>query len=356
MVNQCGQIGRHGLKLLILLVMIFVISEIVNAQEFTSPRATALGSYVAVSDDVFGLDWNASGMAFAESRVQISLTNFSASEHVLESFNDYGLLVRFRHRHALALRKTPDFATAVGFQKFPVPESLEDVISYDLLFFLLYEQDWAVGYAFKFSDRLAFGAEARRLKYGNNLRSSSRFWSFGFSAMYVLNDRLRIGVVSRNTLRHHYRKHIDRIIFQVPGEPDVTISPINFDDLENVITKPQWRLDLGVAARPARNLLLSVDAYTDGGFGAGLEWEPWKGFFLRQGISRKSDGLFDAQKIFSFVPGIGWRYGIAAFDLAVYLDKALRDPAHDVNEIGEFVITPADYNTVVLFSALFHVK
>lgn len=342
-------------KTWIFLALILLTTGTASPQEFTSARATALGSYVAVSNDVFGLDWNASGMIFSEGRVQISMTNISNFESILESFRNYGLLLRLG-RHAFAIRKTPDFVAVAGFDKFPRPERVEDVISYDLLFGLAYEQDWALGYAFKFSKRLAFGAEARRHKYSNNLFSSSRFWSFGFSATYVLNERLRIGVVSRNTFRDHYRQHRDRIIFQIPGNPDVTISPINFDALANVFTEPEWRLDFGLAAHPLKNLLLSLDVYSDGGFGAGLEWQVVKGLYLRQGISHKKDGLFKAGKVLALTPGIGWRYGIASFDLTLYWNKGTRGSAVDINSIGEFVITPFDAGRVAVFSAIFHVK
>lgn len=339
----------------ILLAVFLLASGTASSQEFTSARATALGSYVAVSDDVFGLDWNASGMVFSESRVQISLTNFSDSEHVLESFRDYGMLVRLG-RHAFAVRKTPDFLALARFKKFPQPERAEDVISYDFLFALAYEQDWALGYAFKFSNRLAFGAEAKRHKYSNNLFSSSRFWSFGFSATYAFNERLRFGLVSRNMFRDHYRQHRDRIIFQIRGNPDLTISPIDFDALANVFTKPEWRLDFGAAAQPAKNLLFSLDVYSDGGFGAGLEWQILKGFYLRQGLSYKKDGLFKAGKVLAIAPGIGCRYGIANFDLTLYWNKNNRGRAVDINTIGEFVITPKDVGRVAAFSARFHVK
>jgi hypothetical protein len=345
----------NTLKPQILFVTLLLAIGTANSQEFTSARATALGSYVAVSDDVFGLDWNASGMAFSESRVQISLTNFSNSESILEAFRNYGLLARLG-RHAFAIRKTPDFLAFARFDKFPRPERVEDVISYDLLFGLAYEQDWALGYAFKFSNRLALGAEARRHKYSNNLFSSSRFWSFGFSATYVFNERFRVGVVSRNTFHDHYRKHRDRIIFQIPGNPDVTISPINFDALANVFTKPEWRLDFGAAAHPVNNLLLSLDVYSDGGFGTGLEWQVVKGLFLRQGISFKKDGLFKAEKIWAITPGIGWRYGIANFDLTLYWNKHNRATAVDVNAIGEFQITPLDASRLVVFSVSFDIK
>ncbi len=345
----------NTLKPQILLVTLLLVIGTANSQEFTSARATALGGYVAVSNDAFGLDWNASGMIFSEGKVQIAMTNLSNSENILESFRNYGLLVRLG-RHAFAVRKTPDFVALARFDKFPIPERVEDVISYDLLFGLAYEQDWALGYAFKLSNRLAFGAEARRHKYSNNLFSSSRFWSFGFSATYVLNERFRFGLVSRNTFRDHYRKHRDRIIFQIPGEPDVTISPIDFDALANVFTEPEWRLDFGVAAYPAKSLLFSLDVYSDGGFGTGLEWQAVKGLFLRQGISHKKDGLFKADKIWAITPGIGWHYGIAHFDLTLYWNKHNRETAIDVNAIGEFQITPLDASRLAVFSVSFDVK
>ncbi len=237
-----------------------------------------------------------------------------------------------------------------------MPDKLEDVIAYDLLSTLVYEQDWALGYAFKFSERLAFGVEARRYKYGNNLRSSSRFWSVGFSVTYLFRDWLRFGLVSRNTVLNHYHKHRERIVFQVPGEPDVTISPINFDTLPHVFTEPEWRLDFGVAGRPLNKLLFSVDVYTNGRFGAGVEWQTLNGLYLRLGVSRKHDGLFKAEKFVALVPGLGWRYGVAQFDIALYWNDDELQPASESTSTGEFEISPSGTGRTVLFSALFFVK
>lgn len=341
---------RSGI--LLCFACLFLQKGIVNAQEFTSPRATALGSYVAVSDDVFGLDWNASAMAFSPSDLQVAFTNRDFSESIV----NFGLFIRFRKRHTIAIRKTPDFQVFAGFRKHPEPEKIEDVTPYDLLFSLVHEQSWALGYAFRLSSRLSLGFDAKQHKYSNNLRSSSRFWSLSFGATYFLNDRLWVGLVSRNTFAAHYKEHRDRIILRFPDAPDVTVFPVDFDALPYLIAKPEWRLDLGVAARPLTNLLFSFDFYSEGGFGAGFEWEALKGFYLRQALSHKNDGLFEPQKVFAVASGIGLFYGAARFDLTLYISKGERDSAFQRSSFGQFEIQPSQSDHIFLISLLFFVK
>ncbi len=329
---------------------------IANAQEFTSARATALGGYVAVSDDVFGLDWNISGQVFSKTDMQMS---FAKQGFEGSSVNNFGLLIKFHDRHVLAIRKTPDFQTSVSFRKTPVPQVPEEVTFYDLLSFSINEQDWAFGYAFRVLSRFSLGVEARRHKFNAalfNFLSSSRYWSFGFGATYIINNQLRFGAVSRNTFSHHYKKHRDRIVLQFQGQPDVTVLPLDLDGLPGVVHDPEWRLDLGLATRPLNNLLFSLDFYTNGGFGAGVEWEPLHGVYLRQGFSRKHDGLFKPEKVFVLGAGIGVRYGAAQFDVTFYKSQGQARVIEPISA-GELEIRPnIGGNRVWLLSALFFVK
>lgn len=329
---------------------------LLHAQEFTSPRAIALGGYVAVSDDAYGLDWNVSAMAFSKTAMQMSFTKqgFEGS-----SINNLGLLIKFRDRHVFAIRKTPEFQSFVSFNKRSTPEKPEDVTFYDLLSFSVNEQDWAFGYAFKVSPRLSLGAEAKRYKFGASLLgffSSSRYWSFGFGATYIFNKRFQVGLVSRNSFSNQSKKHRDRIILQFEGEPDVRVIPLDLSALPDLVIAPEWRLDFGVAARPLNNLLFSFDFYSDGGFGAGVEWQPLKGVYLRQGFSRKNDGLFKPEKISAFAPGIGVRYGSARFDITYYQSQG-RDSVLASLQAGELEIRPnIGGDRIWLLSALFFVK
>lgn len=348
---------RFVLNWSILLSILLLQITIASAQDFTSPRATALNSYVAVSDDVFGLDWNVSGLAFSQATMEMSFTkrNFEGS-----SIRNFGLLFKFRHRHVFSIRKTPEFQTFVSLNKTPIAETPEEVTFYDLLSFTVSEQDWAFGYAFKLSPRLSVGSEARRYRFGTSLLgffSSSRYWSFGFGATYIFNNRLRIGLVSRNIFFNHYKKNRDRIILQFEGEPDVRVLPLDLSKLPYVVTEPERRLDLGLAARPIEHLLFSFDFYSNRGVGAGLEWAVLKGLYLRQGFSHKKDGLFQPENVSAWSSGAGLSYGTARFDVAFYWKRGDRDSIFESLPNGALEVRPTPGgDRIWLFSALFFVK
>jgi len=338
------------------LLWLFLPVSLATAQQFTSPRATALGSYVAVSDDIFGLDWNASAMAFANAKLQVSFTNLSTRENILSAFDNFGASLKLGGRHVIAFRKTPYFGGALGIEKTPIAQRPEDVTAYDALAFMVLEQDLSFGYTFKLLPNLAFGANTTRFKYRSNLRSANEFWSFGFSASYILNDHLRFGVVSHNTFLEQYKHHTDRVRVRFPEEPDITILNLNLDAVPLIQTRPQWRLDFGAAARPWHNLLLSFDLSTDGGVGLGLEWEALKGFYLRQGLSNRSDRLFKPEKFSALATGLGLRYGIARFDFTVYHGNTDRKVAFVSSSVGDFNVSSSTTGRIVLLSALFFVK
>lgn len=345
---------RQTVQMLGCVLLLLVQIPILQAQEFTSPRATSLGGYVAISDDVYGLDWNVSGQAFSNSRMQMAFTSRQFSGHI----NNLGLLIRLGARHVFTVRKTPEFFSTVGFSKTPVPQKPEGVTFYDLFSFAGTLQDWAFGYAYKVSSQLSFGMSAKRYLYdmAGVIFSSSRYWSFGFSSTFIVNRRLRFGLVSRNTFSSHYKKHRDRVVLQFQGDPDVTVLRLNLDGIPGVVHEPEWRLDFGAAARPLDNLLVTADIYSDGGYGLGVEWEPVKGLYLRQGISRKSEGLFKPEKISAFAPGVGFRYGAARFDVTFY-KSAGRDEKSLPVPAGHLAVSPnTGGDRIWLVSAVFFVK
>lgn len=164
------------------------------------------------------------------------------------------------------------------------------------------------------------------------------------------------GKLPGNILTTRYTDHRDRIVLQFEGEPDVRVLPLNLDEVPQVMTGPEWRLDIGIAWRPLKNLMAALDLYSDGGFGAGLEWEPLKGIYLRQGINRKSDGLFKPEKLFSLGHGLGVRYGAARFDLTFYHSQG-RDIATAAIPNGQLHIRPKiSGDRIWMMTVLFSVK
>ena len=337
------------MKRIVSILAVVFFPVFAQAQLFTSPRATALGGYTSVSDDVFGLDWNLAGTTFHRDNLEVS---FGADDYRYNrEFENFRVLMHFKGRHVVAIRRTPgQFLDHALFKTPSLP--LDSRSPLDLFHELSYQEDWSVGYAAQLFSNIAFGLDFRRMIYSNTFHSSSRFWSANLNVFYRVNPKLNLAMVARNIASYHYKKNI-KSIKDYSKNPPETI-PVNFDEFQSVYTKPTFRLDFGAAYHPWSRLLLSLDLYTDGGYGVGYEWEALKNLFVRQGMSHKYDLLFKNEKVFGLSWGLGYKYHNLRLDATYYFPYGGRDAVLETTSFGKFSVDPRKTDKVMI-SALFSI-
>lgn len=333
------------MRTLKLLVMIFVLLTKVYAQEFTSPRATALGAYVGIADDIYGLDWNLAGTVQSKSDLEIAF----ASSNNGSGFDDLRFILRAGDRHVFAFKWTPGFQVTHSITKLPIlPREQRTQLDYPYFSEINYKEDLGLGYAYQLTPHTSSAIEIKRRHYANSL-SASRFWSMNLGFYFDL-PKINIGLVSRNTLNFQYQKHRNQINIEIGDS--LKAVPVNFDAFNSVFVEPEWRLDFGVSVRPLSRLLLAGDVFSDGSFGFGYEWEIIEKVYLRHSFSHRTDNLFRNEKVFAQSVGIGFAFSFARLDVAYYHPYGHRKVVRERMSFGEFSVQPMS-DPVFLISALF---
>lgn len=318
----------------------------VSAQEFTSPRATALGAYTAVSNDVYGVDWNLAATSFANTKLEISF----ASGPDIEGFEDFRIIWRPWKWLVLSYKQTPSFMVIHIIQKHPIYFPPETPL--DLLRALVYKEDRGVGYAIRFSPQAAFGMDIRRHNY-LNIFSISRYWSLNLSFYLKINQKINFGIIAHNFYNYHYKKPTNRIEFYKNGS--LQVIPVDFESFQSVFSSPEFRVNFGLAIRPWKRFLIAIDYFSDGGYGAGFEWQVFNPIFLRMGKSKKSDRLFKLKKVPAYSGGIGVVYKNIRLDLSYYFPYGGHPSGFEETRFGNFSITTSSRD-ILMLSLLFSIQ
>ncbi len=315
-------------------------------QDFTSPRATALGGYIAVSDDIYGVDWNLAAVAFSRHKLDIAF----ASGSDIDGFEDLRILWRPGKGHVLYFRHTPGLNSFSLVHKSRRP--LLPQVPLDLLTRFDYKDDLGLGYAVQLSRKLAAGIDFRRRTYQSAFLFD-RFWSTNISFSFQPQDNLRFGLVAENLYNYQYKKSPER--FTAILNDSVQTINLGSELFQSVNRTPQPRLNFGMAFRPWSKLLLAADLISDGGFGGGLEWRTFKFLLLRLGAHHRSDLLYKGDKATAVSAGFGIVYSIARFDFAYYRPVGRRENRVVRNAYGSFNIRQIK-NDALLLSARFAIK
>lgn len=337
------------MKNLIYSAIMMAIFSLAGAQPFTSPRATAIGAYTAISNHAYGVDWNLAATAFSNANFEIALASEPFENDIIE---DFRLLWRPWAGHVFAFRQTPGLGVRHIIQKLPLVFDPNDLTPLNLLRDLVYEEDLMAGYAVRPFSQLAVGLDLRRQIY-SNIFTSSRFWSLNLTASYQLSEKVRFGLIARNIHNFHYEKPINRIGF-LQGDT-LAVYALDFESFQHVFTKPERRFDLGAAFQPLDRLLLAIDIYSDAGFGIGTEWQVFDKFLVRAGLSHKSDGLFKSENVTAFSTGLGLAFDKLHLDLASYFPHGERASRIEYTDAGLFRIYQAK-DMAILASALFIIQ
>lgn len=327
----------------VLLAGVILFFAPLSGQELTSPRAVALGAYIAVSDDIFGVDWNLAATAFSTQKFDVAF----ASGPGIDGFEDFRLLSRPWSGHVFFFRRTPGTYTWVS-----VGRGLNPIIPqvpFDLLRSFTYQEDRGLGYAVRLNSELAAGLNVRRQRYFSALYFNG-FWSANLNVSFRLRDNLNLGLVAENVYNYQYQKSPER--FYAVLNDSTQFIDLSSEPFRSVHLRPEKQLNVGVAYRPWTRLLLAADVLSDGGFGVGFEWSAFKFLQWRMGLNRRSDQLYKANKASGLSVGLGVAYSAARFDLTFYHPLGHRDNRLVESSAGLFDVNPLN-NSALLMAVRF---
>jgi hypothetical protein len=320
------------------------------AQTFSSPRATAIGGYLAAATDVYGIEWNMAASTFGAAKIE---TAFDVTEVTSES--DYRLLLRPSTRHVVAIFHTgAQRVYHLAFQT-PLPVNRADRTPLHFGHDLSHELGWGFGYAYQKSAQTAFGLDVRQHAYSNSF-TSNKFWSLNLSFAHRPKDWLSLGAAFRNVVSYNYDKPENSLTYTLNGETKTT--GLSLTTHQATHTSPDRRLEAGVALQLAEELLLTLDLHSNMDFATGFEWRAARWLALRMAVSKKHDQLlkrdrfFRERRVFGLAWGTGINYKFVKVDFAYYKPYGNADGVIDTPATGQVQILPSKDNLLMLAFAL----
>lgn len=312
-----------------------------RAQNFSSPRATATGGYLAAATGVYGVEWNMAATALGTVKIE---TAFGTED-------DYRLLLRPLARHAAAIFHSGVRIDHLAFQ-IPLPANRADRTPLHFGHDLFHEFGWGFGYAYQQNLQNAFGLEVRQHLYSNTF-TSNKFWSLNLSFAHRPETWLSYGAAFRNVVSYNYDKPENSLTYIQDGQ--IKTTGLSLTTHRSIYTKPDRRLEAGIALKPTQKLLLTLDLYlyySSIGYAAGFEWRPAAWLALRMATSDKSDQLIREERVYGLALGVGITYKLVAVDFAGYFPRRVGGVVFDETSAGAFQIEPSKENKLMLAVAL----
>lgn len=251
-------------------VVMMMLTSTTYGQHLSSARGTAFGAYTAMSTGTSSLDWNPASLVFVRDW-ELSLSNYvpiltKTSGIVLHSAT---LTKRFLGDHAVSLRYSPgkalEFVVPTTFQFADSNVVVETTFDQKIL----YEEPYALGYAYRVSGHFSVGFSGRFMtenvsdtKYFVDTNSviRSRVVDYAGSSFFVdvgsqwlIHEDWKLGLVVKNLLKISESRLPDEV--------------------------SRYRLDVprmfrvGAGYSGFYSMLLGIDVDTDRRFRLGLEWE-----------------------------------------------------------------------------------
>jgi hypothetical protein len=145
------------------MVAVMTMTNTLYSQHLSSARGIALGGYTTLSAGTTSLDWNPAGLVFVKDW-EFTASNYLSTAGTLGIvFHSAGLSKRFLNDHATALRYSPGKSlelvvpTTIRFADTNV------VIQTEFDKRVIYEEPYALGYAYRLNNELSFGLVGRFL-------------------------------------------------------------------------------------------------------------------------------------------------------------------------------------------------
>jgi hypothetical protein len=319
------------------------------AQAIFSPRASALGAYGALVHDARGFTANPAGIAGIKDW-DIYTATYIATSTSGEGFvfSGFGIGKRFFGSNALGFQYTPgtslDVIQPASFKIAGLSIASERQISYG--------EPLAAAYAYRVSNHLSFGLEARMqtekisepefslLSINDSLNAvvpvqqeySRSTWFTDFAALWKPAENIALSAVGRGLIR-----------FNGSGIPS------GFDSY----TLPRTRsLEIGAAWSITPALVVAGEGSTARLGSCGLEWVPVSGIALRAGMYGDAH---ESPFIDAFSVGCGWSYLFLEADASYirFTDQSNRRgsvsvSAFDPSGINDLALSPFSRDRVAL--------
>jgi len=332
--------------------LLLILCLPLRAQNFSSPRATATGGYLAAATGVYGIEWNMAATALDVVKIE---TAFGINND--QGYGDYRLLLRPCARHVAAIFHSGTRIDHLAFQ-IPLPANRADRTPLHFGHDLFHEYGWGLGYAYQQNLQNAFGLDVRQHFYSNTF-TSNKFWSLNLSFAHHPSfarrpkEWLSFGAAFRNVVSYNYDKPKNSLTYIQDGQ--IKTTGLSLTTHRSIYTKPDRRLEAGIALKPTQKLLLTLDLYlyySSIGYAAGFEWRPAAWLALRMATSDKSDQLVREERVYGLALGVGITYKFVAVDFAGYFPRRVGGVVFDETSTGAFQIEPNKENKLLLAVAL----
>jgi len=282
-----------------LLVLLGATGSTACAQAIFAPRASALGAYAALVQDVRGFTANPAGLTGMKDW-DLYTTTYTAAGTGGFVFSGFGIGKRFLGFNAVAFQYSPgitlDVDQRAAFRISGLSIATDRQISYS--------EPVAAAYACRVSDRLSFGVQARmqtekitdpeyRLQQFDTLNAivpslqvyHHDVWFGDLGGSWKPAENVSLSAVVRGLVRFTSRG-----------------IPAAYDTLTLPLTRS---LEVGASWSPAPAFQIGFQGSTARRGAAGAEWSPWTDLSLRCGLHADGDiaPFIDALSV-----GVGYRY------------------------------------------------
>ena len=285
----------------VLLLFLGTAGSTACAQAIFAPRASALGAYSALVQDVRGFTANPAGLTGMKDwdlyTTTYTTTGAGGGGFV---FSGFGIGKRFLDFNALAFQYSPGITLDVDRRATFRISGL--VISTDTL--ISYGEPVAAAYAYRVSDRLAFGVQAR-MHTEKITAPAYNLQSFNDSLAIIPSQQVYHRDIWFGDLAATWRPAENVVLGAVAYSLARFTSRGIPPDLDGYTLPWKRSLALGAAWSPASAIQLSAQGSTAGRGALGAEWNPVGDLAVRCGLYGDGDlsPFVDAVSI-----GVGYRY------------------------------------------------
>ena len=324
---------------LVLWVNIAMLGSTTYAQTLFGARPTGVGAYSALVSDTRGFDINPAGLAW------IKDWDFSAATYAATSGGDAGFVFhglsfgkRFLEDNAAAAQYTPGTSL-----EFILPTKIiqggNTPVSFDMR--IKYEEPFALGLAHRFSSELAMGAGLRFIQTKvtdtqYELDPVDTAFAISLNEYTARTWRLDLGLAWK-PLRDLTLALVARSVAEIQSSE----VPSTFGTFRLPTTRA---LEIGAGYSLSPSFRIAADVSTGKTGALGCEWAPLNKVAIRSGLLCSSA---ESPFAYGLSTGLGWSYEFLDIDASYlhFFDQEKRKSSGVVSQFNAAAITRVDLNS-----------